>query len=482
MTHPASPPPPQLSGPAPVIVETAPLSPGQDRLIHAEFLRPDGGWPAPGEATRLRPIDTAAIRIDGPLDRDALQAAVSALIRRQHALRTRLHQLPNGTAVQLVAADLPDAITRSALPADTVVTPDVLTAQTPPAHVDPRTDPLFRAHLVRLGAQQHVLLLQIHHFVSDGWSIGVLYRDLSALYNAARAGQPAQLPPLPRTFAALSRDMHRERRSPLAEASLAYWRQRLAPPRPPLAFTDESAAPYTGLRRVDVVPVRVPPAVVDALRAGARTGHQRGPVAGPFLAALALVLHHQSAATDIRIGMMISNRARPEAEHLIGYFVNTAVIRLRLHPGQTAAELVGAANAAVSGALEHQALPIQDVIADLRRHASADGTPLYQVTVALNTMRTGSLTLDGADCRDLDLNRPGPRDAPTSIDQRWVLQEQDRGLVGTLTCQSTAFGPPRIRACLDNLDRALRGVAEPHRTLAEITASFQPDPRPGVCP
>jgi non-ribosomal peptide synthetase component F len=204
-------------------------------------------------------------------------------------------------------------------------------------------------------------------------------------------------------------------------------------------------------------------------------------VAGPFLAALALVLHHQSAATDIRIGMMISNRARPEAEHLIGYFVNTAVIRLRLHLGQTAAQLVGAANAAVREALEHQALPIQDVAADLGCHA-ADGAPLYQVTVALNTMRAGSLTLDGADCQDLDLDRPGPRDAPTSIDQRWVLQEQAGGLAGTLTCQSAAFSPSRIRVCLDNLDRALRGVAAPQRTLAEIIASFHPDPRPGVCP
>ncbi|MFJ8018752.1 condensation domain-containing protein [Streptomyces sp. NPDC096311] len=481
MTHPAAPPAPQQPGPAPVIVETAPLSPGQERLIDAEFLRPDGGWPALGEETRLRPIDTAAIRIDGPLDHDALQCAVSALIQRQHALRTRLHRLPNGTAVQLVAAHLPDTVTLSSLPAGTVVTPDVLAAQTPP-HVDPRTDPLFRAHLVRLGAERHVLLLQIHHFVSDGWSIGVLYRDLSALYNAARSGRPAQLPPLKRSFAALSRDMHRERRSPFAEAGLAYWRQRLALPRSRLAFADGNPAPYTGLRRVDVAPVRVPRAVVDALRASARTGHQRGPVAGPFLAALALVLHHQSAATDIRIGMMISNRARPEAEHLIGYFVNTAVIRLGLHPGQTAAELVGTANAAVREALEHQALPIQDVTADLNRHSAADGTPLYQVTVALNAMRTGSLTLDDADCRDLDLDRPGPRDAPTSIDQRWVLEEQDRGLVGTLTCQSAAFGPPRVRICLDNLDRALRGVAVSHHALSEIIASFQPDPRPEVGP
>lgn len=263
----------------PAIVETAPLSPGQERLIAAEFVRPDGTWPAPGEPTRLRPIDTAAVLVDGPLDTRALQHAVSALIVRQSALRTRLHHLPDNTPIQLVAASIPDRVGHSTLTAPTPPTRDVLLAQAPPQHVDPRSHTLFRTHLVRLGDRRNVLLLQIHHFVSDGWSIGVLYRELAALYNAAHTGRPAELPPLPRTFATVCRDMRDERHSPKLQRQLAFWRERLAPPRPPLAFTTHPAQDDTGQRPVDVHPVHIPRPALAGLRAGARSAARRGPLA-----------------------------------------------------------------------------------------------------------------------------------------------------------------------------------------------------------
>jgi hypothetical protein len=452
----------------PVIVETAPLSPGQERLIDDEFARPDGSWPEPGEKTRLRPIDTGAVLIDGPLDTQALQKAVSALITRQHALRTRLHRLPDDTPLQLVASSLPDQVHHSSLPSDTQPSREVLLAQSLPLHVDPRSDPLFRTHLIRLGDHRHVLLLQIHHFVSDGWSIGVLYRDLAELYNAARTDRPADLPALPRTFAAVSRDMHNERRAARLDRQLAFWRQRLHQPGPPMALTHELADYHSGQRLVDVQRVHIPAAAVRGLRASAR-GSTRGPLAGPFLAALALLLHHQSKATDIRIGMMISNRARPYTEHLIGYFVNTAVIRLQLHPDLTAAALTEAANEAVRQAIEHQALPIQD----LKRHLHQGAGPLYQVTLALNTMRTQTLTLDGVDCQDIDMEATGPRLAPTAIEQRWVIEERAGALSGTLTYQTSTFTPPQARMALGHLDQAIAAVTAGHPTVAAITGAFR---------
>lgn len=455
----------------PVIVETAPLSPGQERLIADEFIRPDGAWPEVGEPTRLRPIDTGAVLIDGPLNTAALQQAVSALIARQSALRTRLHRLADTTALQLVAATLPDQVHHSSLPAGTHPSREVLLAQSLPLHVDPRTDPLFRTHLIRLGKHQHVLLLQIHHFVSDGWSIGVLYRELAELYNAARTGGPAYLPPLPRTFASVSRAMHTERHSPHLATQLAFWRQRLHQSGPPLAFSRGPVEHHVGRRPVNVQRVHVPVAAVSGLRASARGG-ARGPLAGPFLAALALLLHHQSGATDIRIGVMISNRARPDAEHLIGYFVNTAVIRLRLHPELTAAALTEAANEAVRQALEHQALPIQD----LKRELQSED-PLYQVTLALNTMRPHTLALDGVDCQDLDMEETGPRLAPTTIEQRWVIEERAGALSGTLTYQTGTFTAPQIRMALGHLDQAIAAVTAGHPTVAAVTDAFR---RPAV--
>ncbi|MGW0827044.1 condensation domain-containing protein [Streptomyces sp. NPDC002845] len=456
----------------PVIVETAPLSPGQERLIGDEFVRPDGSWPNPGEQTRLRPIDTGAVLIDGPLDTHALQSAVSALVVRQHALRTRLHRLADGTPVQLVADCIPDQVHHSRLPSHTRLSREVLLAQSTPQHVDPRSDPLFRTHLIRLGERRCVLLLQIHHFVSDGWSIGVLYRDLAALYNAAHTGRVAELPSLPRSFAAVCRDMRGERRGPQLERQLAFWRERLDLPGPPLAFTDEPIEHETGQRPVDVQRVHIPAPAVRGLRASARGG-ARGPLAGPFLAALALVLHHQSAATDIRIGMMISNRARPDTEHLIGYFVNTAVIRQRLHPDLTAADLTAAANEAVRQAIEHQALPIQD----LKRELHQGSGPLYQVTLALNAMRADTLALDGVDCQDIDMEPTGARMAPTTIEQRWVLEERAGALSGTLTYQASSFTPPQIRMALGHLDQTIAAVTAGHPTVAAITSALR---HPGV--
>ncbi|MEV7189324.1 condensation domain-containing protein [Kitasatospora sp. NPDC093102] len=461
-----------------VVTDSAPLSPGQERLFDAEFALPDGSWPAPGTPTRLRPIDTAAIRIDGPLDTAALRRAVTALVARQSALRTTFRRRPDGTPVQLVTDRTPGPMSCQALhpgAGQDLPTVEELLCHAPAHLVDPRQDPLFRVHLLRLDQERHVLLLQIHHAVSDGWSISVLYRDLSELYNAAHTGQDADLPAITRSFAAHSRQMRAERRGPEEQRQLAYWRRRLAPPLP----GRPAAASIDGLSPVDVEPVLVPADLVRGLRETAATSAQRGGVAGPFLAALALVLHHHGGERDVRIGMMISNRARPGAEHLIGYFVNTAVIRLHVDPQMTAGDLVAEANTAVTEAIEHQALPIQDLYQDLGDTGALGQGPLYRVTLALNTMRTTSLTLDGLRCQDIDLERLGPRRAPTNIEQRWVLDEHAGHLAGTLTWRTDTATRPGIGATLTGLDQALRAVTNPHTLVADITATL-PRATPGA--
>ncbi|WP_414939716.1 condensation domain-containing protein [Amycolatopsis sp. cmx-11-51] len=427
-------------------------------MVESEITLPDGSWPLPSETTRLRPIDTGAVLVCGDLNVADLQRAVDALVVRQSALRTNIRLLPDSTPIQLVAHPRSHRVlcsTRTIAHEVPHRLPDIA-RRASEGVVDPRRDQLFRVHVLRLSEREHLLLLQIHHMISDGWSISVLYRELSALYTAATTGADAGLPALPFSFAAVCRQMRTERGSQMAQQQLRFWHACLAPPLSPIRFTDGPTTTYTGMSVVDTEPVNISRAVVRALRTTAQASNTRGGVAGPFLAALAVVLHARTEAHDIRIGMMIANRARPDTEHLIGYFVNTVVIRLHIHPDLTAAELVSAANAAVTEAIEHQTLPIQD----LRRELPDPNAP-YQVTVALNTMRTSSLELSGLDCQDVQPHTMERRQAPTTVEQRWVLEERAGALSGTLTYQVPSFTRTRILGYLADLDRAMSAVTEP---------------------
>ena len=465
---------------APVVVETAPLSPGQQRLIADEFALPGGQWPEVGAPTRMRPIDTAAILIDGRLNTDALRSAIGVLAARQSALRTTFRRLADGTPVQLVIRTDGIPLTRSDLPLDPAadVTAELLLRHAPAAVVDPRRDSLFRTHLITTGPGRHVLLLQIHHLISDGWSIGVLYRDLSELYHAAVNGDPPRLPVLPTSFASFCRQMHHERGSDTNQQQLRYWRDRLCPP---LAALPRPATAPAVAADLDTNPVAVTSVAVDAATVASllHTGHHsehRGGIAGPFLAALALVLHHHTGGTDVRIGMMISNRGRPNTEHLIGYFVNTAVIRLAVTEHTEIARLTNQATIAVIEAIEHQELPIQDLRDTLHDAGELIQSPLYQVTLALNTMRTGTLELPGLTCRDIDVEEHRARIAPTRVEQRWVLEARDGALTGTLTYRTDIPGAIDVLA---DISPAMTAVAIGRGTVAGVSARLRsPSRRP----
>lgn len=173
---------------------------------------------------------------------------------------------------------------------------------------------------------------------------------------------------------------------------------------------------------------------------------------------------------------MVANRASADVEHLIGYFVNIAVMRVHVMPSQTMGQLVADANSTVTAGLDNQEAPIQDVTEHLRAHAGLSDAPLYQVTLALNQMRPESLAINGLRCTDLDIDSLGPRLAPTSIEQRWFLEGRAGGLQGTLTYRTETFDRDHIHATLRNLDRAIRGVLTPHRTVADVMSEFEATP------
>jgi hypothetical protein len=338
---------------------------------------------------------------------------------------------------------------------------------------DPTGPALFAVRLIRLSPHRHVIMMQIHHIISDGWSIGVLYRELSELYNSFAAGRAPELAPLPRSFAQTCASLRGERRSARMTGQVRYWGEQLRGPWPVMPAWLSPQGTGHGVTPVDAERVDIPRDVVDGLRAAGRAAGHRGGLAGPVLAALAAVLYADGGSPDVRIGTMVANRASADVEHLIGYFVNIAVMRVRIAPGQTMGQLVADANSAVTAGLANQEAPIQDVTDHLKARAGLRDAPLYQVTLALNEMRPESLTLDGLDCADLDIDSLGPRLAPTSIEQRWFLESRAGGLSGTLTYRTETFDRRRIRATLQNLDRAMRDVLAPGRTVADAISKFE---------
>lgn len=456
----------------PTVLQTAPISPGQERLLAAEFALADGSWPGPGAPERLRPIDSGAVLIEGDLDVAALRRAIDALVRRQAALRTTFRFSRHIPPVQVVTKPEPRALTPLPLAPDPQGGIPVASLQVAASQVSaqPAGRALFATRLFRVDPHRHMLLLQIHHMVSDGWSIGVLYRELSELYSATVERRDASLPPLAHSFADLSVWMRQERAGPRLAAQLDYWARRLEGPWPQLRFSQSRPA-LSGSNIVDAEPVHCPDDLVSELRASGRTATTPGGLAGPMLAALAAVLHGATGERDIRIGTMVANRSRTDAEHLIGYFVNLAVIRLTVDPTASLGWLVSQANAAVNGALQHQDVPIQDVAAHLRRHGGLGSTPLYQVTFALNVMRERSLELAGTTCADVPIERTGPRSAVT-VDQRWLFEQRGSDLHGTLTYKTAMFTSATIRGYLRDFERAARATLRPGIVVAELVASF----------
>ncbi|HEV7590558.1 MAG TPA: amino acid adenylation domain-containing protein, partial [Longimicrobium sp.] len=346
-----------------------PLSFGQERLWLAEQLDPEtGAWNV-----------VLPVRLAGALDVEALRAALAECVRRHPALRTTFPEV-DGAPVQRIAAagELP-------LPAEELshVAEEEREAALhrrlaelggrPFALAD---GPLTRVTLLRLAEGEHVLLLAMHHIVSDGWSMGVLFRELGALYGACARGEPSPLP-TPVADYADHAAWQRERLTDAALAKpLAYWRRALAgaPAVLPLP-ADRPGLPAAGARAMHRL--RIPDAALDAARAVAR--EEGGTLFMALLAAFGALLGRWTGADDLVIGVPNAGRTRKEAEGVVGFFVNSLPIRLDLTGDPCFRALVARARDAALGAFEHAEAPFEKVVEAVRPARAPGQNPLFQV-------------------------------------------------------------------------------------------------------
>ncbi|WBC05721.1 non-ribosomal peptide synthetase/MFS transporter [Micromonospora sp. WMMA1976] len=345
-----------------------PLSYAQERVWFMDQL-------APGEAAYHIAVP---LRVRGPLDVDALRAALTALADRHESQRTRFPADADGRPT-VVVADTAD------VPLTVVDAPDEAAAQAlvDAAAAEPfdlANGPLLRALLIRLAADDHVLFLAQHHIVGDGWSVDVLLRDLITLY---RGGEPPALPIQYGDFAVWEAQ---ELDGPQARAHVDYWKQRLAGITP-LELPLDRPRPATQTYRGDFVEFQLDPAATEALNA--LTRDSGGTLFMTLLAAYQVLLARHAGQDDFAIGASVAGRSAPELENVVGMFINMLPLRADLAGDPTFAELLERTRRTVLDGFEHAEVPFAKVVHELGLPRDVSRSPVFQTMFVLQNYEMG---------------------------------------------------------------------------------------------
>ncbi|HTN88778.1 MAG TPA: amino acid adenylation domain-containing protein [Sorangium sp.] len=431
------------------------LSFAQQRLWFLEQLDP-------GNASYVSP---GALRLRGRLDAAALGRAFGEVVRRHEALRTTFATRDGRAAQEIQPAPatwpVPVMDLTSMPEAEREAEALRATAAEAARPFDLAAGPLLRTRLLRLGADDHVLLVTMHHIVSDGWSIGVLMREVAALYQAFVEGKPSPLPELAIQYADFAAWQRRWLAGEVLDEQLAYWKERLAGAQVLELPTDR---PRPGVQRLrgGRHEVRLPAALVTEL---ARLSRRRGATLFmTLMAAFQVLLSRYSGQTDISVGTPIANRNRAEVEPLIGLLVNTLVLRSDLSDAPQFTQLLDRVREAALGAYAHQDVPFERVVEALGVARNLRRTPLFQAMFGLQTAPMTAPTL-----ADVELSLLAADSGTTRFEIELTLNEEAGALVGAVVYSAELFDATTIARMVESFELLLRGiVAEPERPVSEL--------------
>jgi amino acid adenylation domain-containing protein len=406
----------------------------------------------------------AALRMQGGADEAALGRAIGEILRRHEALRTTFREA-DGVPLQVIAP-----FTGFTLPVeDLTAMPEAAREEEVQSRYrglathrfDLTEGPLFLVKLLRLGARDHVLLLCMHHMVSDGWSMRVLYRELWTLYDAYREGRPSPLAELPVQYADWAAWQQEPAQRAAEARHLAWWKERLSGMPELLELPTDHPRPPSPSFRGGTVPVNVPPEVLERLRELARA--QGATLYMVVLAAFKVLLARYSGTEDIVVGTPVAGRTRREVEGLIGLFVNELVLRTDTSGDPTFRELVGRVRETVLGAYEHQEVPFERVVSELRPQRTLSHATLFQIVFQLDNAE-GMAADGGLRVRELDVER-----GTTKLDLTLGLDAHAGGLTGVLDFSSDLFERGTARRMVEHLERLLEQVADdPDRRVSRL--------------
>nr|QEO74285.1 condensation domain-containing protein [uncultured bacterium] len=432
-----------------------PLSYSQERLWLVDQL-------GPGNIAYNMP---AAMRLRGPLDADALRRAVRRIVARHEPLRTRFPVSDDGRPRQDVSpADEWDlrVVDVSDVPAESREAAAArLLHEDAHAAFDLAAGPLFRALLIRIDRDHHLLLINAHHSVFDGWSIGIFMRELAALYEAFVAGRDLALAELPVQYA----DYAVWQRDWLAgeslDAALEYWRRQLRGATA-LELPGDRPRPAVPSSRGAVERLPLPAALVRAARdVGRREGTT---LYMTLLAAFAAVLARRTGQEDFTLGTATSGRSRREVEDLIGFFVNTVVLRLDLTGHPTFRELLARVRQVALDAWLHQDVPLEKIVEEVAVTRDASRSPLFQVFFNAFDMSGSADALPQLEVEPLSIDFEASK-----FDLTLFIYEAREGATAFFTFNPDLFDAVTIRQLAAQFEQLLEAaVADPGRRVDDL--------------
>ncbi|MEG5063351.1 amino acid adenylation domain-containing protein [Microcoleus sp. B3-A4] len=432
-----------------------PLSFAQQRLWFLDQLQP--GNPAYNIP--------AAVRLKGALNVAVLEQTFQEIIKRHEALRTTFNSVEGRPAQVIISSfnfTLPIVNLRELSQAEREAEAMRLAAEEARQPFDLTKWPLLRVTLLHLDETEYLLLLTVHHIVADGWSMGVLVREVAALYEAFCSGKPSPLPELSVQYADYAVWQINWLQGEVLEAKLADWKQQLGQNLPPLQLPAKQPRSAVSSNQAEIQEFQLDWQVSQALNALSR--QQNVTLFMSLLAALQTLLYRYTNQEDIVVGTDLANRTQVETEALIGFFVNILVLRTDMRGNPTFRQLLDRVREVTLKAYTHQDLPFDKLVEELRPDRSLNQTPLFQVLFVMQNMPMPALELGGLTLTPLEQDS-----GIAKFDLVLFVGETEQGIAGTWKYNTDLFDAAAIEQMSSRFQTLLNSiVAQPETRLNNL--------------
>ncbi|MEH2235674.1 amino acid adenylation domain-containing protein [Nostoc sp.] len=429
--------------------ESAPLSFAQQRVWFLQQLQPD---------SRAYIVSNAQ-RLTGKLNAGVLQQSLDAIVVHHEALRTNFITSLDGSPIQVIGTPRPVELKIIEVTQEQV---ECLLKEEAQRPFNLESDLMLRATLLQVDEQEHILLLVMHHIASDGWSIGILWQQLAAVYDALLSSKPSPLAKLSIQYADFAAWQHQWLSGEILVSQINYWKTQSAGANTVLELPTDRPRPPVQTYQGAVQSLTLPQNLSASLK---ELSHQQGvTLFMTLLAAFGTILYRYTGQEDILIGSPIAGRNQVETEGLIGFFVNTLAIRTNLSGNPSFRQLLTQVREVTLGAYAHQALPFEKLVEELQPERDMSHSPLFQVMFAFHNTPSQLWELPGLTITPLEVHSGAAK-----FDLTLDLKETSEGIKGGIEYNTDLFDATTIARMLGHFQTLLEGiVANPEQHISDL--------------